>query len=137
MFSMSFDPQSLKEIAQFAGFPVLLSEEVQQAEQELGDLIIQKTHDNAMSRFATNTPGGLADSFFNLEQSPYELEVGSDKPYAHRLDAGFDGADSLGRVYHNDPTLFFSDAITEVETSGEGMEILQAAVYKALDRMGG
>jgi hypothetical protein len=137
MFSMAFDEASMRQIAQFAGFPVLLSEEVQLAEHKLADLIISKTHDNGLARFAQNSPGGLAESFYQVQGSGMEVEVGSDKPYAHRLNDGFDGADSLGRVYHNQPTWFFSDAVTEVETSGEGMGILQEGVYAALGRMGG
>jgi hypothetical protein len=136
MFSMTFDPQSMKEIIAFAGFPILLTEEVHVAEQQLADLIIQKTHDNGMSRFAQNSPGGLAESFYQVPQSLYEVEVGSDLPYAHRLDAGFNSTDSLGRTYHQQPTWFFSDAITEVENSGEGMGILQEAVYAALGKAG-
>lgn len=137
LFSMAFDSQSMKEIAAFAGFGILLTEEVQVAEHKLADLIIQKTHDNGLARFATNSPGGLAESFYQVQGSGMEVEAGTDKLYGHRLDQGFDGADSLGRVYHNAPTLFFSDAITEVETSGEGMGILQEGVYAALGRMGG
>ncbi len=142
MFALSFDPQSLKEIAAFAGFGVLLSEEIQQAEQQVGELIVTKTHDNAMARFVNNSPGGLAESFGIVPQSPYELLVGSDKPHAHRRDQGFGiggtaATDSLGRVYHDKPYLYFSDAVSEVETSGEGMEILQAAVYTAIERVGG
>ncbi len=135
-FSMQFDDQALKEIAAFAGFAALLAPEVQEAEQELGQLIIAKTHDNGLARFAQNSPGGLAESFSMTGMSPYEIEVGSDKPYAHRLDAGFDGADSLGRVYHNPPTWFFTDAVREVEDSGEGLGLLQAGVERALTRMG-
>ena len=127
----------MKSITALAGFPILLSEEVQVAEHKLADLIIQKTHDNGMARFAQNSPGGLAESFQQVQGSGMEVEVGTDKPYGRRLNEGFDGADSLGRVYHNQPTWFFSDAVTEVATSGEGMGILQEGVYAALGRMGG
>lgn len=131
-FSMQFDPQGLKDIAAFAGFAALLSPEVQQAEQELGQLIIAKTHDNGLARFAQNSPGGLAESFQMSSVSPYEVEIGTDKPYGHRLDSGFKGRDSLGREYDNPPTWFFTDAVHEVEDSGEGMGLLQAAVERAL-----
>lgn len=137
MFSASFDPHSLSEIAQLYGFSTLLSPQVQAAEQQIGDLIVQKTHDNAMARFLNNTPGGLAESFVVIPQSPYELEVGSPLPYAHRRDQGFVGADSLGRVYHDRPYLYFSDAVAEVQTSGEGLAILQQAVQTVLDGIGG
>lgn len=136
MFSLSFDENALKEIAQFAGFAALLSPEVQQAEAQISDLIIQKTHDNALARFMQNSPGGLAESFYATNTSPYEIEVATDKPYGHRRDAGFDGADSLGRVYHDKPTWFFTDAVHEVEDSGEGMGILQDATMAALEKMG-
>jgi hypothetical protein len=136
LFSMSFDEASMKEISLFAGLGILLTEEMQQAEQQVGQLIIQRTQDNGYARFAQNSPGGLAESFVMTNVSPYEIEVGSDKPYAHRRDAGFDGADSLGRVYHDQPTWFFSDAVNSVSTDGSGMELLQGAAYAALARMG-
>src|SRR5258708_21450022 len=69
-----------------------------------------------MARFAQNSPGGLAESFQQVQGSGMEVEVGTDKPYGRRLNEGFDGADSLGRIYHNQPTWFFSDAVTEVAT---------------------
>src|SRR5260221_10909817 len=106
-FSIAYDSASLKEIVAFAGFGVLLTDEVQQVETQIGNLIIQKTHDNALARFMTNSPGGLAESFVLINDSPMEKEVGSPKAYAHRRDAGFDGADSLGRQYHDPPYNYF------------------------------
>lgn len=132
MFTANFDDSSIKHIAQFAGFKTLLDPQVQSAMNQVGQLVITKTHDNALARFANNSPGGLAESFQIVPNSQYEITVGSDKPYGHRRDAGFDQADSLGRQYHDPPTWFFTDAINEVETSGEGMGILQDAVGTAL-----
>src|SRR5947199_8904122 len=136
MFSVSYSPESMKQIAAFAGFPILLSDEVQQAEKELGALIVTKTHNNALARFAQNSPGGLGESFVVIPESMFEVEVGTDKPYGRRLNQGFDGVDSIGRVYHNQPTWFFSDAVSEVQASGEGMGILQAGVERAIARTG-
>ncbi len=135
-FSMAFDDASMKQIAQFAGFAALLSPELQDAEQQIADLIISKTHDNGLARFAQNSPGGLAESFYATGVSKYEIDVGTDKPYGRREDLGFNQADSLGRVYHEPPTWFFTDAVNEVEDSGEGMDILQEATQKALENMG-
>src|SRR5581483_8963637 len=136
MFSLSFDEQSMKEISLFAGLGIVLSEEVQHAEQQVGQLIIQRTQDNGLARFAQNSPGGLAESFVMTNVSPYEIEVGSDAPHAHRRDKGFDGADSLGRVYHDPPYLYFSDAVDSVSSDGSGMGILQTGVEQAMGRMG-
>lgn len=132
MFDISWSPDSLKQIAEFAGVGILLDKNVQEAMKEISALLIQKTHDNALARFVTNSPGGLAESFYPITDSLYEIQVGSDAPHSHRRDAGFDSADSLGRVYHDPPYLYFTDAVNEVDTSGEGMELLQAAVMKAL-----
>jgi hypothetical protein len=137
IFTIAFDEQSMREIAQFAGFKIFLTEEVKVAETKLADLIIQKTHDNALARFKTNSPGGLAESFVREDNGPGEVIVGTDKPYGHRLNDGFTGTDSIGRHYDQQPTWFFSDAITEVTDSGEGMGILQEAVYAALGQAGG
>ena len=136
IFTAIFDEASMKEIAMLASPGIFLDPAMQQTEAQIADLIIQKTHDNAMERFVNNSPGGLAESFQKVGLSPFEIEVGSDKPYARRRDLGFDGADSLGRVYHDKPYLYFSDAVNEVESSGEGMGILQTGVQQALGKMG-
>jgi hypothetical protein len=136
MFRIAFDDNSLKEISAFAGFAMLLSPEVQAASRQISVLLIQKIQDNGLARFAQNSPDGLAHSFYETGVSPFEIEVGTDKPYGHRLDEGFHGADSLGRVYDQQGTFYATDALTEVESSGEGMGILQDAVEQACTRMG-
>lgn len=137
MLSMAFDADSMKQLVQFYGFPVILSQEVQQAEAQIGASLIQKIQANAQARFKTNSPGGLAESFYFVSDSAFEKEVRTDKPYSWRMDQGFHGADSLGRVYDQDGTLFASDALDEIAASGEGMGILEQAAETAWARIGG
>ena len=44
----------------------------------------------------------------------YQTEVGPTMIYSRRLELGFEGADSLGRVYHQKPRPFFTPAWNDV-----------------------
>lgn len=52
--------------------------------------------------------------------------VGSDTPYAARIEFGFDGADKRGRVYHQAPRPYLRPAIAE------NTEAVKAATVAAL-----
>jgi hypothetical protein len=132
MFALSWDPDSLKEIAMLAGLGVLLDQRVQQAASGVAALIVERAQANTWERFM-NPTGALAESLYQVADSPYEIQVGSDLPYAHRREYGFKGPDSLGRMFPNDPAAhYLEDAMNEVAQSGEGMELLQNAVISIL-----
>jgi hypothetical protein len=132
-YSMSFDQRSLAAITQFAGFPILLSDEVQNAMSQGGDTILQEAQSNAITYFAN--PSGELSGSITKSESPYEIIVGSDAPHAHRRDQGFAGADSLGRVYNDPPYLFMSNALTDNEQAV--MSLIEGAVSSALSKLGG
>jgi hypothetical protein len=133
-YSLSFDQKSLSEIAAFAGFPVLLSNEVQNAMSQGGDLILASAQQNATAYFA-NPTGQLASSLSKLSLSPYEIIISSDSPYAHRRDQGFSGTDSMGRTYNDPPYLFMTNALSENEQAV--LQIIDNGVSTALTRLGG
>lgn len=112
ILDMSFSPQSLAEIAQFAGISTLLQPEVQQALEQGSDIIIQASQQNMNWK---NPSGDLEESMQRISESPYEIIIGSDLPYARRREEGFDGADSLGRVYHDPGAFFLTSAMDESE----------------------
>lgn len=133
-FSLSFTPASLSEIARLYGFPVYMSEEVQVAMQEGGQLLVQAAQDNMDWMQPT---GALEDSMQIMSQSPYELEVGSPLPYSRRREFGFSGmVDSLGRYYPHDPGAYYLEAAAYQE--GQNVLVLiEEAAQRAWARIGG
>ena len=131
-FSLSVDPKALAEIAQFAGFGTLLSEEVQQAMDEAGSLLVASAQGNMHWQHPS---GALEESIHVMNESPYEIEVGSDLPYARRREKGFSGmTDSLGRTFHNDPGQpYLAPALAENQSAI--LASIDEAVERALDRL--
>lgn len=132
-FSLSFSPQSLKEITAFAGFPALLSSEVQSAMSEGGTLLANAAIANTWSTFK-NPSGELASTIAPLKQTPYEIMVGADTPYAHRREYGFKGPDSLGRMFPNDPAAhYMTNALNDNQQAV--LQLIDDAVDRALTRL--
>ncbi|GCE14199.1 HK97 gp10 family phage protein [Tengunoibacter tsumagoiensis] len=132
-FSMSFDPRSLAQIAQFAGFGVYMSEEVQAALSESGDILVGAVRGNMHWQ---NPSGRLEASIRKVNDSPYELEIGSDLPYARRREFGFSGmVDRLGRYYHFDPGAYYFAAAANQEHD-HVFGLVEDAVERALNRLG-
>ena len=131
-FSMSWDPASLNQITQLVGFQGINSPEMQQAMGESGTLL-QQAVQNAMNW--QNPTGALEGSIEPVQDSPYEIQVGSDLPYARRRDWGFDGADSLGRVYH-DEGAFYMERGMDAATP-DIQEKLNVAMMNYIGRIGG
>jgi hypothetical protein len=131
MFSMSFDPQSLSEIAQFYGFKTYLSEEVQAALQQGGSTLVASIQ-GAMHW--QNPTGALSDSIAVVSESQMEIVVGSDLPYAHRRDQGFSGTDSLGRQYNDSGAFFMQQGIDASQSAI--LASVEAGAQQALNRLG-
>lgn len=60
-----------------------------------------------------NPTGDLEDSIYTDSSVPdaFTAIIGSELPYAHRRNDGFDGMDSLGRVYDDLGAYFLDDAL--------------------------
>ena len=136
MLSMSFDDKSMKELVAFAGFGTLLSEEVQTALKQAGELLTQAAVANTWEVFA-NPTGQLASTLGIVVESPFEIIVGSDSPYAARREYGFSGqTDSLGRYFANDPAKpYLGPALQDNQQAV--LQLIDAAVEKALARVEG
>lgn len=106
MFNISFDAQSLAELAQFYGMQTLLSHSVQEALKQGGTTLVEAIRADMHWQNGTGGEGPLGQSIVQIFDSPYELQIGSDHPAARRRNWGFDGADSLGRVYHDQGAFF-------------------------------
>ena len=135
-FTLSFDQRALAEIAQMYGFGVLLSEEVGQAMTEAGALLQQAAVDNTWQVFEHPT-GQLASTIRYISDSPYEVQIGSDSPYARRREYGFSGmTDSLGRTFAHDPGKPYMQPALD-DNRNAVLSLIDAGVERAIARIGG
>jgi len=68
---------------------------------------------NAARQRAPYKTGTLRRSIQVIEQGPREVAVGSRVPYAARIEFGFAGRDSLGRLYNQPAKPYLRPAIEE------------------------
>jgi hypothetical protein len=130
MFSISWSPESLKQIAQLVGMAGMLTPAIQQALSKGADTIIKASQDNMPWG-----PGPLYDSMQKMSASPWEIDIGSDLPYAHRREFSFKGPDRLGRMFPNDPAAFFlTDALAAHQD--DILELLQQGIEATLSQGG-
>lgn len=85
---------------------------------------------NAAKQKAPYLTGTLRRSI-RAEVQNGAVVVGSDTPYAARLEFGFEGADSRGRVYHQGPRPYLRPAIFE---NAEAVKAATAAALRAMLR---
>ena len=132
-FTMSFDQRSLSEIAQFYGFSALLSDEVQQAFEQAGSALVASVRGSMNWKEPT---GALEASIYAVHASPYELQVGSDLPYARRRNWGFSGrTDRLGRYYAYDPGAYYMESGMRLEQQNI-LGLVEQAAERAMNRLG-
>ncbi len=135
-FTMGFDSHSLAEIAQFYSFSVFLSEEMATAMKEAGDLVAAAAIANTWTVFAHPT-GELASSIAPVLDSPFEVQIGADVPYARRREFGFSGMTaSLGRFFPYDPAKpYMAPALAANEQAV--MTLVEEAAIRTWARIGG
>lgn len=124
LLSIGYDASALASIAKFAQFDAALQIEIAPVMVQVGDLIVQAMIDNTWTAFSTPT-GALAGNISATPKSATEVDIVVDVPYAWRMEEGFVGADSLGRVYNEQgkpyamPALTdHQDAITQIMSTG-------------------
>lgn len=96
--NVSFDSISNAEILRLANLAVTLAPSLDSALFKIGDLVTKDMIANTWVEFE-NPTGQLADSIIYFVTGPEEITVVVQEPYAWRMEAGFVGTDSLGRVY--------------------------------------
>jgi len=129
LFSIAFDQASLSEIAQFYGFQTLLTQSVQMAMKNAGDLLVQAAQDNTWAVFDHPT-GALASSIGVEDQGPMEIVIGVGVPYGRRQELGGGGlTDSLGRSMTNPAKPYLQPAL-DAHLS-DVLSLLDAAVENA------
>lgn len=133
LISAAFDPQSLGTLAKLAGAETAIANSMGPALDEVGKLLVSASEANTWIAFQ-NPTGKLAGSIGWTQVSTMEGVVIVDVPYAWRLEAGFHGADSLGRVYDQDAEPYVEPAMEA--NSDEIMMIMHGAVADAFATMG-
>lgn len=84
----------------------------------------------AARRRAPYKTGSLRRSIQVIEQGPLDIAVASKLPYAARIEFGFAGRDSLGRVYNQPARPYLRPAIEE--TKGKAWQIFQEELRREL-----
>jgi len=135
LFSIAFDASSLQVIERLLKFDATLDAELGPS-LEASAIAVRDTAIANTWQVFQNPTGVLAGTIQYILDSPTQVEIGSDSPYARRREEGFSGmTDSRGRYYANDPAKPYLGPALE---SNMGMieANTQAAVAAAIARMG-
>lgn len=106
-----------------------------------GNLRTNAAPDNAAARAAgrqgTWRTGDLARSIsvgeVDVDGALAGVDVGTDVPYARRIEYGFSGADKLGRVFHQAPQPYLRPAVDE--HASEIQREVREAFWQCLQRV--
>ena len=98
--------------AQLLGYGQSLEASMYAAMQDVVEILVAASQGNMHWK---NPSGDLEDSISEDSSviDAWHAEIGSSLPYAARRNWGFDGADSLGRVYHDLGAFFLDNALTD------------------------
>lgn len=133
LISAGFDPASLGAIANLTQFSRFLDPEMSSALDEVGKLLVQSAVANTWEVFA-NPTGKLADAISYALNGPMEVIITVDVPYAWRMEEGFHGADSLGRIYDEEGKPYAMPAL--VANEDQITQIMSNAAADAIAAMG-
>ena len=137
--AISFQPDLLGVMSQFSQFEATLKKHIATATEKSAGII--GTAGQANMNFM-NPTGALHDSIEVQMQSEYVAWIGSPLPYAHRREFSFEGPDSLGRMFPNDPAmLMFTHALEDesvlLEVANMYIEEVQAAWVECIGAIPG
>jgi hypothetical protein len=107
---VAFDPQSFAAIEKLADFSEAMALEIPVALNTIGEMLVKDAQANTWTAFQ-NPTGALADTIQYYFQDAMTIVVGSDSPYAARLEFGFIGPDVLGRVFPLNPEPYLEPAL--------------------------
>lgn len=130
--SIALDDATLKKIAGFSGLRSELTDAISLALDEGAQIVAQTAEDNTWIAFQ-NPTGNLVDHITYGPAGVLKSEVVVDVPYAKRLEFGFHGADSLGRVYNNAPEPYAEPAL--LESTNEILLIVRNSIYDLFDQI--
>lgn len=99
-----------------------------------GLMAAAKVIETAAKQNAPVLTGNLRRSIHSEQLNALEAAVGTDVVYARRIEYGFNGADSLGRVYHQTPQPYMRPAFDE--NKDHASEVARAAIADVIDAAG-
>jgi len=133
LITAAFDEASLGTIARFAGFQAILEAEVGGTMIQIGDMLVPDMQSMTWSVFA-NPTGNLADNIRAVTGGPMAVNIEVDVPYSWRMEEGFHGADSLGRVYDEEGKPY---AMPTLEADSDKIAVMMSlAVAEAIAKLG-
>jgi hypothetical protein len=133
MLSMSFDSASLKRIQSLEGFEQFLEPKMTDAMNFIVAMVQSDAQAYMYGSFK-NAQGPLEDAVQTSVPNMYTGIISNDMPYAWRREEGFDGADSLGRNYHDSGIHYFANTLKQDKPIIWAE--LEKAVQFSLDEMG-
>lgn len=128
MIDISFAPSPLVVAGKLAEFEAVLVGFLVESGQEAGQIVINGAKANMHFKHST---GEFEDSLYVVQSGPFSTSIQSDLPYGNRLEWGFYGPDSLGRVYHQEGLHFMMITLTESVVTSEVAHVYFNAVEKA------
>ena|SRR5690348_16252729 len=126
LLTIAWDPSSLGWISHLPEFQPYLQQDISAALLEIGDTLQIAMESNTWQVFA-NPEGNLADAIKPFLEGPLTLIIDVEVPYAWRMEMGFFGKDSLGRLYAEEGKPYAEPALQDNEQTIFQMLNLAAA----------
>ena len=124
---IAFEPNLLGVISQFSQFQATLTKHISTATEKsagaIGDAGIANMH-------WINPTGALEGSIGVVMNDPYNAYIGTPLIYGPRREWGFEGPDSLGRVFNDPGAFFFTFALEDSALLEEVAGYYIDAIYK-------
>lgn len=134
LLDIQFDPTSMMAIGRLLSFDLMLEEEMAPSIDEAGQIVADAAIANTWTAFQHPT-GKMASTIEPVMVSPLEVGIVVGAPQGFRLEYGFHGADSLGRIYDEAAEPYAGPALEA--NADKVMELMDSAVYRTWARVGG
>lgn len=129
LLTIEWDPSSLGSIASLPKFQPFLEQAISSELLYIGGVLETAMQDTTWKVF-TNPTGALADAIYPYLAGPLTLIIDVEVPYAWRMERGFFGKDSLGRLYAEEGKPYAEPSLTDNEN--EILRILNVAAGEAI-----
>lgn len=133
LLSITYDPASLGRLAQLPGFTQALEMRLAEAFPDIGTMLVEDMQTMTQIAFVAPT-GQLADSIVPMQETPLTLVIEVNVPYAWRMEMGFTGTDSIGRVYDQEAEPYAEPTLQE--DADRVIQALNLAAAQALADIG-